>query len=320
MDRAGGDRLPRFIPPMLAVLGEPFDSEEHLYEVKWDGIRALALVERGGLRLLSRNEQPLASRYPELAELSALRPGVALDGEIVALRDGKPDFNAVLRRGGLGRGKRWGPPESSGRDAAGDAPVTYVAFDILYKDHGTLMPLPLEERRKHLEELLAPAISPRLVLSEGVRGAGTALYREVCEKGLEGVVAKRLASAYAPGKRNGAWVKIKRRLRAVCLVIGFLEKEGRDFQCLLVATNQVPGADPEPGPLRYVGRVGGGFSEAVRRRVNELIWPRIVRSPIVPCPERGVWIEAALFCTVSFAELTEAGLLRAPVFEGLVEA
>jgi bifunctional non-homologous end joining protein LigD len=305
---------------MLAVLGEPFDSEDHYYEIKWDGIRALALVDGDGLRLLSRNEQPLAPRYPELADLAALPAGSALDGEIVALRDGRPDFNTVLRRGGMGRGRRWGPPSSPVLDEAAKAPVTYVAFDILYRNHRSLMPLPLEERRKHLEELLAPAISPRLVLSQGVRGAGISLYREVCDKGLEGVVAKRLASAYAPGRRNGAWVKVKRRLRAVCLIIGFVEKEGRDFQCLLVATNQVPGADPEPGPLRYVGRVGGGFSDAVRRRVNELIRQRIVTSPIVPCPESGLWIEAGLFCAVSFAELTEAGLLRAPVFEGLVEA
>ena len=306
---------------MLAVAGEPFDSEEHFYEIKWDGIRALALVERGGWRLLSRNEQLLADRYPELAELAALPSGVALDGEIVALRDGRPDFGLVLRRVRTkapgGEAPRPGNPAARRFDSQ-EIPATYVVFDILYRDHESLMALPLAERRKHLEELLAPAVSARLALSDGVRGAGTTLYREVCERGLEGVVAKRLASAYTPGRRSGAWVKVKRRLRAACAIIGFLEKEGRDFQSLLVATNQLPGE--VPGTLRYVGRVGGGFTEAVRARLNDLMWPRIAPSPIVVCPERARWIEAGLYCAVSFAELTEAGLLRAPVFEELVEA
>jgi bifunctional non-homologous end joining protein LigD len=306
-------RLPRFVPPMLAVLGEPFDSDEHLYEIKWDGIRTLAFVERGTARLASRNDQPLSDRYPELAELGALPDGTVLDGEVVALRDGKPDFGRVLRRT---RGS--GGPRSAAR-AAADGALTYVAFDILYRDYRSLMDLPLSDRRGHLEELVGPARSPGLALSEGLQGAGTAFYREACERGLEGVVAKRLASTYAPGKRNGAWVKIKRRQRAVCVVIGFIEKAGRDFQSLLVATNQLPG-ESGPGALRYVGRVGGGFTELMHARVNDLLWARPAPAPVVPCPEKARWIEAGLYCTVSFAELTEAGLLRAPVFEGLVEA
>ncbi len=292
---------------MLARSSGPFDSDRHLFEIKWDGIRALALVDRGGWSLVSRNKQSLASRYPELEELARLAPGTALDGEVVAMRDGKPDFGRVLRRA-----RRTGAVRDS------QDPVTYVVFDILYRNHESLMGLPLEERRKHLEELIAPAVSSRLALSDGVRGAGSTLYREVCERGLEGVVAKRLASTYAPGRRNGAWVKVKRRQSAACAVIGFLEKENRDFQCLLVATNQLPG--DEPGPLRYVGRVGSGFTDAMRQRLNGLLWPRVCPRPMVACPERGAWVEAGLYCTVSFAELTEAGLLRAPVFEELVEA
>ena len=294
---------------MLALLGELFDSDDHLYEIKWDGIRALALVDRDGWSLVSRNKQSLSSRYPELEELAGLPPGTALDGEVVALRDGKPDFGRVLRR-----------TRQTGAARDSQTPVTYVVFDILYRGHESLMGLPLEERRKHLEELIAPRVSPRIALSEGVRGAGSTLYREVCERGLEGVVAKRLASTYSPGRRNGAWVKVKRRLSAACVVIGFLPKEKNDFQCLLVATNQLPGAGAEPGPLRYVGRVGSGFTDAMRQRLQGLLWRRVIPLPMVACPERGVWVEAGLYCTVSFAELTEAGLLRAPVFEELVEA
>ncbi len=296
---------------MLAVSGEPFDSDDHLYEIKWDGIRAVALVDRGGLRLWSRNEQSLASRFPELAELAALPAGLALDGEIVALRDGVPDFARVLRRA---RGA--GVAGKSRTD--GEAAVTFVAFDILYRGYEPLMQLPLRQRRAHLGEVLASAASRRVVFSEGVEGRGLALFEQACSRGLEGVMAKRLESTYTPGRRSGAWVKIKRRQRAVCAIIGYLEKPVRDFQCLLVATNQLPGE--EPGPLRYVGRVGGGFSDAMRARMNDMLRAHPSATPIVACPERARWIEAGLYCAVSFAELTEAGLLRAPVFEELVEA
>jgi bifunctional non-homologous end joining protein LigD len=245
--------------------------------------------------------------------MRTLPDGTVLDGEVVALRDGKPDFARVLRRP-RGSGAR-----VAGGDRGDDDGLTYVAFDVLYRGYEPLLALPLRERRKHLDELVAPSRSQRLVLSDGLPGGGIAFYRGVCERGLEGVVAKRLSSTYAPGKRNGAWVKIKRRLHSVCVVIGFVEKAGRDFQSLLVATNQLPG-EVAPGALRYVGRVGGGFTDAIHARVNELLWTRLAAAPIVPCPEKARWIEAGLYCTVSFAELTEVGLLRAPVFEGLVEA
>ncbi len=236
---------------MLAVSGAPFDSDNHFYEIKGDGIRALALVERGGWRLWSRNEVPLAARFPELEELAGLPPGTALDGEIAALRDGVPDLGLRLRRM---RAARPGAP-----------PVAFVALDILYRDYAPLLALPLRERRLRLEETLAAAASPRTVLSEGATGSGRALFRQACGRRLEGVMAKRVGSTCTPGRRSAAWVKIKRRQQAVCAIIGYIEKDrGRDFQSLLVAVNRLPGAETEPRPLRYVGRVGSGLSEAAR--------------------------------------------------------
>jgi len=287
---------------MLAVPGQPFDSDAHFFEFKWDGIRTQALVERGALRLVSRKGVDISERYPSLESLAALPGGLALDGELVVLRNGKPDFELVLKS----------------MHRASSLPVSFVVFDVLYKSSRSLLGAPFSERRETLEELLRDSPCPGLLLSEGVRAKGKLLYQTACAQGLEGVVAKRLSSAYAAGKRNGAWVKIKRRLRVNVAIIGYIEKDGDDFQSLLVASNGLPG-EPE-GALRYIGRVGGGFTEEVRERVNKLLRLRPRETPLVSCAERARWVEPGLYCAVSFAELTAAGMLRAPVFEGLLDA
>jgi len=286
---------------MLAVHGQPFDSDAHFFEFKWDGFRAAAMIEGGTVRLMSRNSIDLIDQFPGLAPLRALPAGLALDGEIVAFREGKPDFDLMLSRGRRG----------------GSHAVKYVAFDVLYEHFESRMGLPFSERRRILEGILLETKLPALLLSEGMAAGGKALYRKACDGGLEGVMAKRMASVYAAGKRNGAWVKIKRRLRIQVAVIGFIEKPGDDFTSLLVAGSGLPGEDP--GPLRYLGRVGGGFPDAVRARMNALLREHPRKTPLVTCSERGRWIEPGLYCEVSYAELTEAGLLRAPVFEGLIE-
>ncbi len=286
---------------MLAIQGQPFDSELHFFEFKWDGFRATAMIENGSVRLMSRNGIDLAPQFPGLSGLAKLPDGLALDGELVAFRDGRPVFDLMLNRG---RG-------------AGSKAVRFVVFDVLYTDFESRMRLPLSERRPILEEIVARQPCPELMLSEGVSANGKALYQKACEQGLEGVMAKRLSSAYAAGKRNGAWVKVKRRLHIQVAVIGFIEKASNDFQSLLVAGSALPGE--EPGPLRYLGRVGGGFTESQHAHMNDLLRRRPRAAPLVSCPEKGRWVEPGLYCEVSYAELTEAGLLRAPVFEGLIE-
>ena len=287
---------------MLAVTGTPFDSDTHFFEYKWDGFRAAAMIENGRVRLMSRNSLDLTDNYPGLAVLGSLPQGLALDGELVAFRDGKPSFDLMLSRG---------------RKSRSDA-VKYVVFDVLYENFDSRMDLPFVERRELLARVVKAAEIPQLILSEGIPHKGTILYQKACDQGLEGVMAKRLAGPYASGKRNGSWIKIKRRLHIHAAVIGYIEKNGDDFQCLLVASNGLPGE--EGGPLRYVGRVGGGFTEAARARVNALLREHPRKTPLVPCSERGSWVEPGLYCAVSFAELTAAGLLRAPVFEGLIDS
>jgi bifunctional non-homologous end joining protein LigD len=201
--------------------------------------------------------------------------------------------------------------------------VRFVAFDVLYEDFQSRLDLPFSRRRQILERIVEQSDCPELVLSAGLPAEGQALYRKACEQGLEGVMSKRLSSPYAAGRRNGAWIKIKRRLRLQAVVIGWIEKRG-DFQSLLVAGSGLPatGGAAEPdwqaGALRYLGRVGSGFDAALRERLYRLLQERPRATPLVPCPEKARWVEPGLYCEVSFAELTAAGLLRAPVFERLI--
>jgi bifunctional non-homologous end joining protein LigD len=289
---------------MLAIPGRPFDSDQFFFEFKWDGIRTQALRDASGVRLMSRNGIEITDDYPDLAGMSVLPTGLALDGELVAFRNGIPDLETVLGTGKKGRA----------------GPVVFVAFDILFERYSSLMGLPFAERRRRLELAVAGSGCKGLVLSAGVRGSGKELFQTASVQGLEGVVGKRLSSTYAAGRRNRAWIKVKRRSMLEAVIIGFIEK-GNDFQSILVAANAAAGTSVKTGHagLRYVGRVGGGFKAAQRARLNTLLRAKPRDSPLVPCDERARWIEPEYYCTVSFADWTQAGMLRAPVFEGLTE-
>ncbi len=195
-------KLPQFVRPMLAQPGVPFDSPEHLFEVKWNGTRVLAFIDQSGNRLVNRHRVDVTDRYPELGFLANLPAGIVLDGEIVVLRQGKPDFGLLLSRN-----QTRAPLKI--RSLARILPATYVVFDLLYHRFESLLALPLGTRRKRLEKLIWRDAHPRLVFSQGVVGPGKALFAEVCRLGLEGVMAKRLASRYRPGRRTNAWIKIK---------------------------------------------------------------------------------------------------------------
>ena len=200
--------LPTFVRPMLAQPGRAFDSDQHLFEIKWDGIRALAFVEQTGYRLLSRHGLELGALFPELATLTDLPPGTLLDGELVVLRRGRPDLSLVQSRQQLRCGHKI-------RFRARTTPATYIVFDQLYDEYRPLLGRPLSVRRGVLSSTLG-RISPsrntnhaRVVFSQGMVGAGKVFFQQVVEQQLEGVVAKRLDNLYRPGRRNGAWIKIK---------------------------------------------------------------------------------------------------------------
>lgn len=295
--------LPEFIAPMLARIGEPFSSDDHLFEIKWDGTRALAFIENGDYRLLNRKQRSRKEGYPELEALAGLPSGAVLDGEIVVMADGKPEFAAMLRREQAVHERRI-------RALSRDLPAAYVVFDILYRDGRPVMEHPLTERREILAEVLDGQDDPRLIFSQGVVGDGLAFFEEACARELEGVVAKRLGGRYLPGKRTDSWLKIKRRQRLYCAVLGFQET-GADLKSLLVAVD-------DEGTLRYAGKVGSGWTAETRSRVHAALRERVRPTPIIPCPIDGTWVEPGVYCTVDFLEWTDGGELRAPVFVELV--
>lgn len=298
--------LPDTIAPMLARAGAPFDSKEHLFEPKWDGVRALCFVDDDGHRLHGRRRRDLRERYPELAFLADLPRGLVLDGELVVLdAAGRPDFRAMLaRENGTAR---------AANNAARSRPVVYIAFDLLYEAHESLLLLPLRHRRERLAQVVAAAASPRLSLSEAVVEHGNALFAAVCQRGLEGMVAKRLDSPYRPGERTADWQKIKPVHVVHCVVLGFEPKGRDDFASLIVATDLGAG-------LECVGKVGSGLREADRRELRPWLFGRQTPRPLIAVDLDGVWVEPGLYCKVSFLERTSSGALRAPVFLGLVPA
>ena len=186
---------------MLARPGKPFDSAEHLFEVKRDGMRALAYVDAGGYRIVSRHGNDITDRFPELGSLANLPPGTVLDGELVVLRDGKPSFSLLQTRAPL-------CCQHKIRTLARTTPATYVVFDHLFDRYRSLMDQPLSTRREVLLGTIGRS-GPQLIASDGVVGPGRSFYEHVVGEQLEGVVAKRLASRYLSGRRTGAWIKIK---------------------------------------------------------------------------------------------------------------
>jgi len=186
---------------------EPFDSLDYLFEIKWDGIRCLAFVQAGRVRLQSREMTEMTEQFPELSWLACLPSGTVLDGELVSLSAGKPDLVAVLRRAQMRGAQRI-------RCLAQGAPVSYVLFDLLFLGGESVMGLSFSVRREALREQIATLARPEIVTSEGVIGSGRAYFAEVIKLDLEGVMAKELDSPYLPGKRSRHWLKIKPRKAA----------------------------------------------------------------------------------------------------------
>lgn len=296
--------LPEHIEPMLATSGEPFDSPAHVFELKWDGVRAMAYAEQGTLRLHGRRRRDLAGRYPELAFLAKLPSGTVLDGELVVLQpDGRPDFGAIVGRENMAPARAL--------VASAQRPVHYVVFDLLYRGGEKWMLRPFAERRAALAELLAAVASPRLLASDGVAAHGRALFAAAQEQALEGIVAKRLDAPYRPGERCDAWTKIKLQQQVHCLILGFEPDETGDVRSVIVASDF-------GGELRCVGKVGSGLTVAQRAELRRLLAARRAAQPLVDPGMSGQWVEPGLYCTVRFLERTESGSLRAPVFVGLV--
>jgi bifunctional non-homologous end joining protein LigD len=311
----GRTPMPQRIVPMLARTAElPADDDRWAFEIKWDGVRAIAYSTPGELRLESRNLNDITDSYPELARVGRGLGShhAILDGEIVAFgEDGRPSFGALQQRMHVAS-------RDTARRLAKATPVTYVIFDLLWIDGHSLMDLPYSERRARLIELELSGESWQT--PEHVVGHGADLLKASVEQQLEGIVAKRLDSTYQPGRRPGSWVKIKTMGRQEFVVGGWLPGKGRRREtigALLV------GVYEPDGTLHYAGRVGTGFSDKELERLSGLLAP-IVRedSPFGSGerpPREAVFCEPGLVAEVEFAEWTSAGSIRHPSYKGLRE-
>jgi len=302
--------MPAAIEPMKATIADrPPRGDQWLFEVKWDGVRAVAFIDSEEVRLQSRSGLRCERQYPELAIIHHQVAGrqAILDGEIAVLDDkGVSHFHLIQPRIA-------NSDPNSIAHLTRSTPVVYFVFDILYLDGYDLRNVDLAQRRAILEEVISP--EGPLRISEAFPGAGEAMLDAARENGLEGIVAKLDTSCYE-SKRSREWLKIKIVSEQEFVIGGFTEPQGdRDYFGALVLGVQ------DEGKLRWVGNVGTGFDRKTLAALDEKLRPRIIeKCPFTPRPkpDRGMtWVQPELVAQVRFANWTTDNRLRAPVYLGL---
>lgn len=290
------------VRPMLCTLiDEPFSREGWLFEVKWDGFRAIGTKHKTDIQLYSRNDTNFIDHYPPVAEaLRQLKHDVILDGEIVVVdKEGRPHFEWL---------QNW--------RRAPNGTLYYYVFDILWCDGHDVRTMPLTERKKLLQSVVPK--NGVIRYSDHVETAGIKLFKAMQKRGLEGIVAKKAGSAYHENDRSQAWLKIKTHLRQEVVIGGFTEPRGsrQYLGSLLVGVY-------DKGDFVYVGHSGGGIPDSQRKQLWEHL-QQLERktSPFTtePKPNAPVhWVRPELVCEMRFSEWTSEGYMRQPEFEGLRE-
>ena len=293
--------------PMLAqTVDAPFNSKDWIFEVKWDGFRAISYID-SRLSVKSRNNKELKHNFPELEELKSLTSDTVLDGEIVIMRGGRPDFQTLLERS-----KATSPIDIE--YISHKYPATYVVFDILEKDKRPLVDLPIIERKRILKGSLREG--RHVVLSLFAEGDGEAYYRASLKKGVEGIVAKRRDSPYEPGSRSNSWLKIKKVRSCDCVIFGYTIGEGnREGTLGALLLGLYDGDRPV-----YVGKVGTGFTQSDLELLIDTFRRLEVKKKIlqgVDVPQEVIWLKPELVCEVAYQTVTKDGKLRMPRFWGL---
>jgi bifunctional non-homologous end joining protein LigD len=306
-------KFPKIVEPMLATLvDEPFDKPGWLYEVKWDGFRAIALIKKGEPELSSRNSKSFNDKfYPIYNELKTWKKEAVLDGEIVSVDEkGMADFSSL---------QNW-------RSEA-DGTLIYYVFDILWYDGKDTTQLPLIERKELLKNILPE--SPNIKFSESFETSGLEFFKLAEEMSLEGIMAKKSDSLYTQGIRSKEWLKIKTEQRQEVVIGGFTKNEGtsKKFSSLLVGVFK-------NNKLLFTGKIGTGFTVKLQKELMEKFEPLIIpqspfaNEPDVNQPSRfrpnppkatAVWLKPELICEVSYREMTNDGVMRHPSFRGLRE-
>lgn len=291
---------PWHVKPMLCTLvDEPFKKEGWLFEIKWDGYRAIGCKNKQEVQLYSRNDLDFSDRYTPIAEaLGSLKHDVILDGEIVVIDEaGRPRFEWM---------QNWR------REPKGE--LHYYVFDILWLDGHDVRTMPLIERKALLKGIIPKNSAIRY--SDHIETDGIALFKEMQRQGLEGVVAKRADSTYQENNRGAAWLKAKTHLRQEVVIGGFTEPRGTRQYLGSLIVGVYDGDD-----LVYVGHSGGGIPDAKRKELRAEL-EKIKRStpPFIAAPKPNApshWVEPVLVCEMSFSEWTQEGYMRQPQYEGM---
>lgn len=299
---SGQEKLSDYITPMLATTGDnAFDNEEWIFEIKWDGYRAVADVSNKPLQLYSRNGLSFLGKYPVIEnELKEQTHPMILDGEIVAYNeDGKPDFQALQHF-----------------DDDSEVTLIYHVFDLLFLNGHSTKDLPLIQRKELLRDALTE--TPHVKFCDHVEREGKAFYNTILEANLEGMMAKKKSSTYREGIRSEEWIKIKNHNTDEAVILGYTQPKGsrKYFGSLILAKYH-------EGELRFAGHVGTGFNDKSLKEIHGILEPlETKKMPFDKNPPTNTpptWVKPRLVCTVKYAELTNDGLFRHPVFIGLRE-
>lgn len=293
-----GIKLEHFIPAMLAKeTDKPFNSEEWLFEIKWDGYRAIAELNKKQVNLYSRNGLAFNEYYPAVVdELKKLNKNLVLDGELVVLNEnGLPDFQMLQHYSNYRH-----------------FPLVYYVFDILFNDGEDITAWPLIDRKELLKKIL-PSENSIIRYSDHITGDGVAFFEVARKKQLEGIMAKKINSHYLPGKRSAEWLKIKHHQSDEAIIVGYTEPTGarKYFGALVLAIRK-------NNELLYAGHTGTGFDEQKLREVYELLQPlKTDHSPFnekVKTNTPVTWVKPEIVCELKFTEKTKDGKMRHPVF------
>ncbi|WP_248730361.1 DNA ligase D [Pseudomonas sp. MWU13-2517] len=298
--------LPESLKPELATLVDSAPEGDWRYEVKFDGYRIMARVDKGKVRLFTRNGHDWTHKLPRQAQAIA---GLALtsawlDGEIVVANEqGIPDFQALQNAFELGR----------------DGNIVYHLFDMPFLDGMDLREVPVGQRREALSRVLESNEDEALRYSQDFAETPQALLDSACQMQMEGLIGKRVGSAYV-SRRSGDWIKLKCKRRQEFVVVGYTEPKGSrsKFGALLLGLHDV-----DSGQLKYAGKVGTGFNQVTLKTIYEQLTPLETRKPAVVNPPTGFeakdvhWLKPSLLAEVAFAEITKEGSVRQAVFQGL---
>ncbi len=292
-------------PMLLYEEHEPFDDDDYIYELKLDGIRCIAYLDCNSITLQNKRYKDVTDIYPELSDMcKCVKKRVILDGELVVLTDGKPDFYALQKRSLMG-------DKFKISLAAKANPVQFVAYDILYLDGKDLTDKTQMERKSALANAVAEGHN--LGISRYIEKNGIAFFELAKAQELEGIVAKRKDGLYHIGKRSIEWIKIKVMQDEDLLICGYQPDNNGKVKDLIL------GYYDENGVLQCRGKVYLGISEEERRIIYEFAKKNTVRNPWFDKYKNAVWIKPELIGTAHFMHETESGGMRQPVWKGLKE-